>query len=356
MGTSGSTECGVPQITFRIRTHVAASASEWMLEVDLLALVATDQACWRDSTLARDIVGFVVHAARFMSASSPTLIALLHGPDQPGLVARVAGWIFERGGNILHADQHRDMEAGVFFQRVEWEPAMAGAGENALAVAEADFTAFARSKLGMHVRVLSSADRPRVAVFVSKADHCFHDLVLRWKSGDYACDLVGVVSNHTELAEAARGYGLPFVHIPVTSANKVAAEAKQLALLKELRAELVILARYMQVLSADFLAAFGAPVINIHHSFLPAFAGGRPYHQAHARGVKLIGATAHYATRDLDEGPIIHQDVARVTHRHDVEDLVRKGRDLERLVLAQAVRWHLEGRVLVYGNKTVVFD
>ena len=208
----------------------------------------------------------------------------------------------------------------------------------------------------MKVRLLSSADRPRVAIFVSKADHCFHDLVLRWKAGDFPCDVVAVVGNHPDLAAVAAGYGLRFVHIPVTAATKAEAEAQQLALLRERGVELVVLARYMQVLSADFLEKFGAPVINIHHSFLPAFAGGRPYHQAHARGVKLIGATAHYATRDLDEGPIIHQDVARVTHRHGVEDLVRKGRDLERSVLAQAVRWHLEGRVLVYGNKTVVFD
>ncbi len=287
-----------------------------------------------------------------MSTDTATLVALLHGPDQPGLVARVSGWIFARGGNILHADQHRDMEAGVFFQRVEWVPTgAAGVVEREAA----DFLAFAAS-LGMQARVSLSTHRPRVAVFVSKADHCFHDLILRWKAGDFRCDLVTVVGNHPDLAEAARGYGLPFVHIPVTAATKAEAEARQLALLRERQVELVVLARYMQVLSAEFLAGFGAPVINIHHSFLPAFAGGRPYHQAHARGVKLIGATAHYATRDLDEGPIIHQDVGRVTHRHDVDDLVRKGRDLERGVLAQAVRWHLEARVLVYGNKTVVFD
>ncbi len=283
---------------------------------------------------------------------TPTLIALLHGPDQPGLVARVSGWIFARGGNILHADQHRDMEAGVFFQRIEWVPTgAAGVAEREAA----DFLAFGAS-LGMQARVAISTQRPRVAVFVSKADHCFHDLILRWKAGDFNCELAAVVSNHTDLAEVARGYGLAFHHIPVTAETKAAAEARQIALLKDLGVELVVLARYMQVLSADFLTAFGRPVINIHHSFLPAFAGGRPYHQAHTRGVKLIGATAHYATRDLDEGPIIHQDVARVTHRHGVEDLVRKGRDLERSVLAQAVRWHLESRVLVYGNKTVVFD
>ena len=286
-------------------------------------------------------------------ASPSTLIALLHGPDQPGLVARVSGWIFERGGNILHADQHRDMEAGVFFQRVEWESKSRGAAE--LAAATEEFRKFA-SSLVMKVQVASSASRPKVVVFVSKAEHCFHDLALRWQEGEFAGELVAVVGNHADLAEVAQGYGLPFHYIPVTAETKAAAEARQVTLLRELDVELVVLARYMQVLSADFLEKLGRPVINIHHSFLPAFAGGKPYHQAHARGVKLIGATAHYATRDLDEGPIIHQDVARVTHRHGVDDLVRKGRDLEKTVLAQAVRWHLEGRVLVYGHKTVVFD
>ena len=283
---------------------------------------------------------------------TPTLIALLHGPDQPGLVARVSGWIFARGGNILHADQHRDREAGIFFQRIEWVPTgAAGVAEREAA----DFLAFAGA-LGMQVKVILSSRRARIAVFVSKADHCFHDLILRWKAGDFSGDIVAIVGNHTDLAEAARGYEVPFHVIPVTADTKPQAEARQLALLNEVGADLVVLARYMQVLSADLLEKIGRPVINIHHSFLPAFAGGKPYHQAHARGVKLIGATAHYATRDLDEGPIIHQDVAQVTHRHGVEDLVRKGRDLEKTVLAQAVRWHLEGRVLVYGNKTVVFD
>ncbi len=279
-----------------------------------------------------------------------SLVALLHGPDQPGIVARVSGWIFERGGNILHADQHRDMEAGIFFQRVEWVPANGDDSADTQA-----FHAFA-SSLGMAARVTSSNHRPRVAIFISKFDHCFHDLVLRWKSGDYACDLVAVVSNHRDLEEAARGYGLPYHVVPVTAATKAHAEAAQLALLRSLDVELVILARYMQVLSEDFLNQFGRPVINIHHSFLPAFAGGKPYHQAAERGVKLIGATAHYATAVLDDGPIIQQDVTRVTHRHGVDDLIRKGRDLEKIVLAQAVRWHLESRVLVYGNKTVVFD
>jgi formyltetrahydrofolate deformylase len=291
-------------------------------------------------------------------AAPGTLIALLHGPDQPGLVARVAGWIFARGGNILHADQHRDMEAGVFFQRVEWVPSFARPAKGGAATVKSameDFRQFARS-LGMAVTVANSMERPRVAVFVSRADHCFHDLALRWKAGEFSGELVAVISNHRDLAKAARSYGLPFHHIPVTAKTKGVAEARQLRLLRKLDVGLVVLARYMQVLSGDFLDGLARPVINIHHSFLPAFAGGRPYHQAHARGVKLIGATAHYATADLDEGPIIHQDVARVTHRHGVDDLIRMGRDLEKRVLAQAVRWHLESRVLAYGNKTVVFD
>ncbi len=281
---------------------------------------------------------------------APTLVALLHGPDQRGLVARVAGWIFARGGNILHADQHRDNEKGIFFQRIEWVPS----GEDSDTEAR-EFTAFAAS-LGMTAHVASSAQRPRGALFVSRADHCFHDLVLRGRAGEFAGDFVCVISNHRDLAGAARGYGLRFHHVPVTAATKAASEARQLRILRAARVDFVILARYMQVLSAGFLQEFGRPVINIHHSFLPAFAGGRPYHQAHERGVKLIGATAHYATARLDDGPIIQQDVARVTHRHSVEDLIRKGRDLEKLVLAQAVRWHLENRVLVYGRKTVVFD
>ncbi len=286
-----------------------------------------------------------------MSAET-TLVALLHGPDQPGLVARVAGWIFERHGNILHADQHRDMEAGEFFQRIEWVPAT---GPQNAEAAAAELRGFAAS-LGMKAQVALSSHRARGAIFISKEDHCFHDLALRWQAGEFAGDFVCVISNHADLEQKVRHYGLPFHHVPISAATKPAAEARQLEILAAAGAEFVVLARYMQILSADFLTRYAKPVINIHHSFLPAFAGGRPYHQAHQRGVKLIGATAHYATATLDEGPIIQQDVVRVTHRYSVEDLVRKGRDLEKLVLAQALRWHLENRVLVYGNKTVVFD
>ena len=279
-----------------------------------------------------------------------TVIALLYGPDQPGLVARVSGWIFERGGDIHHADQHRDHEANVFFQRLQW----ACPGD---ARAEADaFADFASRQLGMEARTALARDRPKVALMVSRADHCFHDTILRFRAGELHGELVCVLSNHPDLREAAAGYGLPFHHVPVSKSAKADAEARQTAIIREAGADLVVLARYMQILSQDMLDRVGVPVINIHHSFLPAFAGGRPYHQAYRRGVKLIGATAHYATEDLDEGPIIHQDVARVSHRSSVPDLMRKGRDLEKTVLAHAVRLHLEQRILVYNHKTVVFD
>lgn len=282
---------------------------------------------------------------------SPHLVALLSGPDQKGLVSKVSGWIFENGGNIIHADQHRDAEAGVFFQRVEWS---VDNGADPQETADA-FRNYGDS-IGMKTQVSVTGERPRIAIFVSKIDHCFHDLILRWKAGEYPCEIALIVSNHETLADDAAHYGIPFHYIPVNKSNKPDSEAQQLALLKKERIELVIMARYMQILSSIFLDTFGKPVINIHHSFLPAFAGARPYHQAHAKGVKLIGATAHYATPDLDQGPIIHQDVARITHRNSVDDLVRKGRDLEKFTLAQAVRWHLEYRILVYENKTVVFD
>lgn len=280
----------------------------------------------------------------------PTIIALLHGPDQPGLVSRVSSWIFLRGSNIVHADQHEDREAGIFFQRIEWSP-------SGKAVEEAEaFKHFASADLNMKAKIALSTDRPKVALFVSKIDHCFHDTILRFRSGEMAGELACIVSNHAALKADALSYGIPFYHVPVSKEAKADAEAEQLTIVREHGCELVVMARYMQVLTDDFLERVACPVINIHHSFLPAFAGGKPYHQAHTRGVKLIGATAHYATADLDEGPIIHQDVTRINHRNAVPDLIRKGRDLEKSVFAQAIRLHLDNRILVYNNKTVVFD
>ena len=281
---------------------------------------------------------------------TPTIIALLHGPDQPGLVSRVSSWIFLRGSNIVHADQHEDPEASIFFQRVEWIPS------GQIDEEAANFEKFASEELGMKAKVAKSTDRPKVALFVSKTDHCFHDTILRFRSGEMAGELTCIISNHDELAEDAKRYGLPFHHIPVSKDTKTEAEAAQLKIVHEHGAELRVLARYMQILSDDLVKKVGCPVINIHHSFLPAFAGGKPYHQAHLRGVKIIGATAHYATADLDEGPIIHQDVTRINHRNAIPDLIRKGRDLEKSVFAQAIRLHLDNRILVYNNRTVVFD
>ena len=286
-----------------------------------------------------------------MKPNFPRLIALLSGPDQKGLVAKVASWIYEREGNIIHADQHRDQEEGVFFQRVEWS----FKGNRSAEVEAAAFRDFGDS-IGMRTKVAIPGTKPKIALFVSKANHCFHDLVLRWKAGDFPCDISLVISNHETLKSSAEWYGIPFEHVPVTKESKSEAESRQLSLMRSYDIDLVIMARYMQVLSAIFLDTWGKPVINIHHSFLPAFAGAKPYHQAHKKGVKLIGATAHYATAELDQGPIIYQAVTQITHRNSVQDLIRKGRDLEKMTLAQAVSWHLENRILVYANKTVVFD
>jgi formyltetrahydrofolate deformylase len=281
----------------------------------------------------------------------PSIVALLHGPDRPGLVAQVAGWIFDRGGNIIHADQHNDAQFGVFFQRLEW---LAGTADPQAEAA--GFGGFARSALGMHVRTALRAHRPRMGIMVSQHLHACHELLFAWQQGDLPGHVAGIISNHDAIRPAAEAAGIPCFFTPIRAQTKPDVEREQLRILKDLDVELIVLARYMQILSPAFLESARCPVINIHHSFLPAFAGARPYHQAHRRGVKIIGATAHYVTPALDEGPIIHQDVRRVSHRDTVSDLLRKGRDLEKLVLAEAVRLHLENRVLVYENKTVVFD
>jgi formyltetrahydrofolate deformylase len=285
-----------------------------------------------------------------MSNDKITVIALIVGPDRPGLVAEVSGWIFQHGGNILHADQHHDREQHIFFQRIEWECLSGSAAEQAK-----EFEEFSKIKLGVNAKVALSNHRPKVAIFVSKFSHCFHDIILRWKSGELNCDIPMVISNHKELREASDLYGIPFYYFPISNVNRREQETAEIQLLNENRIELVVMARYMQILS-DYFIENTVPVINVHHSFLPAFPGGKPYHQAYTRGVKLIGASAHYATKDLDEGPIIAQDVTPISHRHSVEDLIRRGRDLEKRVFAQAIRWHIENRILVYGNKTVVFD
>jgi formyltetrahydrofolate deformylase len=281
-----------------------------------------------------------------------SIVALLHGPDRAGLVARVAGWIFEQGGNILHADQHRDAEENVFFQRVEWsQPSRGDVPQIA-----ASFKTMAHLELGMNCQTTISNEAARVGMLVSRIPHCLQDLALRFRRGEMRGELVCVVSNHPELRNFCESMSLPFHQVEVRADCKKEAEETQLGIFKKYKVDLIVLARYMQILSGEFLTDAGVPIINIHHSFLPAFAGGRPYHQAYARGVKIIGATAHYVSAALDQGPIIAQDVVRISHRHTVEDLIRKGRDLEQTVFGQAVRSHLEHRVLVYKNKTVVFD
>jgi formyltetrahydrofolate deformylase len=272
-------------------------------------------------------------------------------PDRRGIVAALAQLLHGHGANILEADQHTDRAAGTFFQRIHFDLAELHADRRTLEAALVEVA----QRLEMSWRVAYASQRKRMAIFVSKTDHCLYDLLLRHQAGELPCAIPLIVSNHPYHKRIAEQFDIPYHVFPITEQNKPEQEERELALLEEHRIGLVVLARYMQILSPGFLDRFGGPVINIHHSFLPAFSGGRPYHQAYRRGVKLIGATAHYATPDLDEGPIIEQDVIRASHRHSVEDLVRKGRDVERTVLSRAVRWHLEDRVLVSGNKTVVF-
>jgi formyltetrahydrofolate deformylase len=286
-----------------------------------------------------------------------TAVLLIDCPDRTGLVARVAGLLYERGANILHADQHQDHDLGLFFMRVEWALRDGNGSQPGFDLEgfKAAFAPLAR-ELDMRWKLTASARKPRVALFCSQYLHCMADLLYRWRTGELDCEIPLIVSNHREVEALAGFYGIAFEAVPVTAGARTAAEARQLELLAAHGIELVVLARYMQILSADFVARYPAAIINVHHSFLPAFTGARPYHAAHARGVKLIGATSHYVTEVLDDGPIIEQDVARISHRDQVEDLVARGRDLERIVLSRAVRWHLDRRILCYGNKTVVFD
>jgi len=277
---------------------------------------------------------------------------LVSCPDQRGIVASLAQLLYGHGANILDADQHTDPVAGHFFQRIRFDLSQIHTDRTSLEHGIGEVAA----RFQMSWRIAHGRAPKRMAIFVSKYDHCLYDLLLRHRAGELACEIPLIVSNHAALAPVAAQFGVDFEVFPITRDNKREQEAREIARIEALDIDLVVLARYMQVLSGEFVARYPGRIINIHHSFLPAFMGGKPYHQAHTRGVKLIGATAHYATTDLDEGPIIDQDVARCSHRDSIDDLVRKGRDLEKVVLARAVRLHLGDRVLVYGNKTVVFD
>jgi len=281
-----------------------------------------------------------------------TATLLIDCPDRKGLVAAIADFLYQHNANILHADQHQDAENKLFLMRVEWDL-------NGFAIEPQDFAQHfspIAERFEMDWELKLSQKRPRLAIMVSQYDHCLADLLHRHKSGELACDIPLIISNHRDTERLAEFHGIPFYYIPVSKDTKAEAEAEQFALFDKHEIDLIVLARYMQILSPGFVKRYPERIINIHHSFLPAFIGARPYHRAHERGVKLIGATSHYVTEVLDEGPIIEQDIARISHRDQVEDLIQKGRDLERIVLSRAVRWHIENRILLYANKTVIFD
>ena len=287
-----------------------------------------------------------------MATPNPTAILLVSCPDQRGIVAALSTFITQNNGNIIALDQYVDTEEGVFFARMEWELAGFAGPIEQFAARFAPVAEPRQIKWTLH-----RSDQPlRMAVMVSKQAHCLYDILARHESGEWPAEIALVLSNHEDHRGLVERHGLPFHCIPVTPQNKTEAEARQIALLRQAGVDVVVLARYMQILSPAFVQAFPMRIINIHHSFLPAFAGANPYRAAHDRGVKIIGATAHYVTEKLDEGPIIEQDVIRVSHRQGVDDLVRLGRDLEKIVLSRAIYWHLHHRLLVYKNRTVVFS
>jgi formyltetrahydrofolate deformylase len=283
----------------------------------------------------------------------PTATLLFSCPDRRGLVAKLANFIYANGGNIIHSDHHTDFNAGLFLSRIEWQIEGFNLPRELIAPA---FNAICQPLNGTFEIHFSDAV-PRMAIWVSRQNHCLLDLIWRQQAGEFSAEIPLIISNHPDLEPIAKQFGIDYHYLPITKDNKQEQQARQLELLQAYQIDLVILAKYMQIISPEFIDSFSSHnIINIHHSFLPAFVGANPYHKAYERGVKIIGATGHYITSDLDAGPIIEQDVVRVTHRDEVDDLIRKGKDLERIVLARAVRHHLHNRVLVYGNKTVVFD
>lgn len=281
----------------------------------------------------------------------PTSVLLASCPDQPGIVAAITDFIYQQQGNVLDLDQHVDRDAGIFLMRVSWQTAASNTDPD---VFQASFAPIAR-RFNMKWQLRDPHQRSQVAIFVTRESHCLFDLLARHQSGEWWADIPLVIGNRDDLKDVVEKFGIPFHLFPITPDNKEAQEQAEIELLKAYRIDSIILARYMQILSPAFLRHFPSRVLNIHHSFLPAFPGARPYHAAFARGVKIIGATCHYTTADLDEGPIIEQDVIRVSHRDDVQDFIRKGKDAEKIVLARAVTAHLEHRVIVYENRTVVF-
>ena len=278
---------------------------------------------------------------------------LINCPDRKGIVTTITQFILERQGNIVYLDQHVDRQEGIFFMRVESEFDQEGFS---IADFEMQFIAQFVDDYQLTYQLFDAYYKPRLALFVSKYDHCLYDLLGRYASGELPVEIPLIISNHPDLEIVAKRFEIPFKHIPVTKATKAEAEAEQITAIKEHHIDLIVLARYMQIISDEFVAQFKNKIINIHHSFLPAFIGAKPYHAAFERGVKIIGATSHYVTADLDEGPIIEQEIVRVSHVHSVQDFILKGRDLEKIVLARAIKAHVEHKVLVFGNKTVIFS
>ena len=287
------------------------------------------------------------------NATSKSAVLLIHCPDQKGIVISITEFIFKNGGNILYLDQHVNTERQVFFMRIEWDLHDFVIADDKIGEY---FETLVAKRFSMNWQLHFSNEIPRMALFVSKQPHCFYDILARYEAGEWQVEIPLIISNHTDMQTAAERQGIDFIHLPMSDGNRAQQELKQLELLRQYRVDFIVLARYMQVLSDNFIGNYPDRIINIHHSFLPAFPGARPYHSAHERGVKIIGATSHYATAELDSGPIIEQDVVRVSHENSVEDMVRKGRDLEKMVLARAVWHHLHHNVLVYENRTVVFE
>ncbi len=287
-----------------------------------------------------------------MASKQNTAILLLSCPDSKGIVANISNFIFKNGGNIIHSDQHTDFDSGTFFMRIEWELRDFMIPRERIGE---EFSALA-GRFMMNYRLLFSSDVQRIAIFVSKLDHCLYDLLLKNKSGEIKAVIPIIISNHTDLKSVADYFGIYFRFFPMKDRLKEEIETEEIKLLEKFSIDLVVLARYMQILSSNFIDKYPNRIINIHHSFLPAFVGAKPYHQAYRKGVKVIGATSHYVTEELDNGPIIDQDVLHVSHRDSLEDLICKGQELEKTVLTRAVKYHLENKTLVFGNKTVVFD
>jgi formyltetrahydrofolate deformylase len=282
-----------------------------------------------------------------------TAILLIDCPDKRGIVAAVTEYIYKNNGNIVYLDQHVDVQDHIFFMRVEWELETFSISRTEIGDS---FRKAIAQKFQMQWKLHFSDDTPRMAVFVSKLPHCLYDIFSRYQSREWNVELPLIISNHTELEPIARQFGVDYKIFPISSTEKKDVEQDELALLREYEIDFIVLARYMQILSSEFVARYQRKIINIHHSFLPAFPGSKPYHSAYERGVKIIGATSHYVTADLDAGPIIEQDTVRVTHTDTIADMIRKGRDLEKVVLSRAIWHHLQRKILVYGNRTVVFS